>query len=517
MASALGKSLVEKMRIPPYAICASIVSMGGFVFGFDTGSIGSVTVMQQFIDTVGELDSKIEGLFVSIILIPAAIVSFGSGSISDRLSRTYATALGCFVYGAGSLIACTAGLGYHHQKSALIQAFVGRAISGAGEGIFLSAVAVYGIEVAPQDKRGRIGCIIQIFISTGIMVAYFICYGSVKIQSSVSWRLPWIIQTIVCFSMAAIVPFLPHSPRWLVQAKRYDEAKAMMRKLGLDERELVITESEPEEREEHSKSKSWQQFKSAFAPEVRGRTLMALFMLGVQQLSGIDGVLYYAPTLFKQAGLSSQSASFLASGVTGIVNVVFTIVGQMLSDRWGRRPALIFGGVIMGAAMTAIGVLYSIPDLPSAGNWAIIVLIFVYFVPFVLTWAILMRIWVSESQPLHSRASVSSLALTVNWICNFIVAFTTPIFLEASPSGPYFLWAACTLIAALVFAAWLPETKGKSIDGDEQDLGLDDNIGWLKEQLQRPPLSRRSTSRTVVATEPEKKTDIEGKTTCVEV
>ncbi|KIY66901.1 putative MFS sugar transporter [Cylindrobasidium torrendii FP15055 ss-10] len=513
----MDRSLLKRISIPPYAIYASILSVGGFIYGFDTGSIGSITVMHQFIDVFGELDSKIEGLFVAMILIPAAIVSFGSGSIADRLSRTYATALGCVVYGTGSIIACTAGLGSQSQKAALAQAFIGRAVSGAGEGIFLSAITVYGIEVAPQDMRGRVGCLVQLLITLGQMTAYFVCYGSVNIPGSLSWRLPWILQAILCFLLTVAIPFIPHSPRWLVQAKRYDEARATMRKLGLDERELVIMQPETEERQQDSVGKSWDQFKSAFAPEVRGRTLMALFMLGAQQLGGIDGVLYYSPTLFKQAGLSSQSASFLASGVTGIVNVVFTIVGQVMSDKWGRRPALILGGIVMAAAMTTIGILYTVPNLPSAGNWAVIVLIFVYFIAFILTWAILMRVWVSESQPLQSRASVSSLALTVNWGCNFVVAFTTPIFLEASPSGPYFLWAACTWVAILVFAAWLPETKGKSIDGDEQDLGLDDNIGWLKEQLQRPPLSRRSTSRTVVATEPEKKADTEGKTTGVEV
>lgn len=166
----------------------------------------------------------------------------------------------------------------------------------------------------------------------------------------------------------------------------------------------------------------------------------------------------------------------------------------------------------MAIAMTVIGILYSLPSLSSAGQWSVIALIFVYFIAFVVTWAILMRIWVSESQPVHTRASVSSLALTVNWGCNFVIAFTTPIFLEASPSGPYYLWAGCIWVSVVVFAIFLPETKGQSIDGEEQNLALDVKVGWLKEQLEkRPPLSRRGTSWTAVEVEAEKKEDLEPK------
>ncbi|KAF8954532.1 general substrate transporter [Flammula alnicola] len=504
------------LHIPAYVFYASVVSIGGYIFGFDTGSIGSITLMKEFGSTFGNLNSTIQGLLVSIILIPAAIVSFGSGAISDRLSRIYATSLGCTVYGVGSLICCLAGLNGQSQSSALAMIFVGRCISGAGEGVFLSAVTVYGIEVAPHHARGRVGCIIQLWITIGVVAGYFTCYGSLDIPNSLSWRLPWIMQTVMCASLAMVVPFLPHSPRWLVHVGRIDEAKAVMRRLGLDEDELALTAYVPAGTEAveapREEKEGWRKnidhFKAAFSADLRGRTILALFMLGVQQLVGIDGVLFYAPTLFKQAGLNSQKASFLASGVTGIVNVVFTIVGQLLSDRWGRRPALIFGGVVMAVTMTVIGVLYSLPSLSSSSQWGIVGLIFVYFVAFVITWGILMRIWVSESQPVHTRASVSSLALTVNWTCNFVIAFTTPIFLDASPSGPYFLWAACAWMSVIVFAVFLPETKGQSIDGEEQNLALDVRVGWLRERLESPwPSLSRASSVTAIGPERSEKKD----------
>ncbi|KAL1743659.1 general substrate transporter [Schizophyllum fasciatum] len=482
------------LHVPRYARCVCFASLAAYVFGFDTGSIGPITLMDDFTETFGNLSSTVQGLFVSAILIPAAITSFGSGSIADRISRTHAISLGCAVYAMGSLLCALAGINMS-QSSALAMIFVGRCVSGIGEGIFLSAVTVYGIEVAPRKLRGRVGCIMQLFISSGIMVGYFVCYGSLNIVGSLSWRLPWILQCLTCSVTAVGVRFLPHSPRWLLHVGRHEEAVHAMQRLDLSKDEFItLAASEEEEKAQQAAAREkaqrggWKhhvaQFKEAFAPGLRGRTGMALFMLSIQQLAGIDGVLYYAPVLFKQAGLSSSSASFLASGVTGIVNVVFTIIGQCVSDKWGRRPSLIWGGAVMGTAMTVIGVLYSIPSLSQAGNYAVIALIFIYFIPFVVTWAILMRIWVSEAQPVQTRASVSSLAYTANWFSNWVVAFTTPMFLDAYPSGPYFLWAACAWVAVVVFTLWLPETKGINVD-------LAGQAGGLKLEVNIPGLRRR--------------------------
>ncbi|KAL1760772.1 general substrate transporter [Schizophyllum commune] len=486
----------QALHIPRYARCVCFASLAAYVFGygFDTGSIGPITLMDDFTHTFGDLSSIVQGLFVSAVLIPAAVTSFGAGSIADRISRTHAISLGCAVYGMGSLLCSVAGINMS-QHSALAMIFVGRCVSGIGEGIFLSAVTVYGIEVAPRKLRGRVGCIMQLFISTGIMIGYFVCYGSLNIVGSLSWRLPWILQCLTCLVTAVGVRFLPHSPRWLLHVGRREEAVRAMQRLDLSKDEfisLAASEEEEKAQQEAAREKAqrggWKhhiaQFKEAFAPGLRGRTTMALFMLSVQQLVGIDGVLYYAPVLFRQAGLSSASASFLASGVTGIVNVVFTIVGQIVSDKWGRRPSLIWGGTVMATAMTLIGILYSLPNLSQAGNYAVIALIFVYFIPFVVTWATLMRIWVSEAQPVQTRASVSSLAYTTNWLSNWIIAFTTPMFLDKYPSGPYFLWAACAWVAVLVFAVWLPETKGRNVD-------LAGQAGGLKVQVRIPGLRRR--------------------------
>ncbi|KAI0035902.1 general substrate transporter [Vararia minispora EC-137] len=503
--------------MPMYVWCAVLACTSGYIFGFDTGSIGPITLMQDFIHTFGPFSSTVQGLIVSSILIPAALMSLFSGSLADRLSRTYSVSLGCAVYGTGSLISSLSAI-HTSRAGGFAMIFIGRILSGLGEGIFLSAATVYSVEVAPANFRGRVGCILQFMICLGQMVGYFVCYGSLNMKGSLSWRLPWILQAIMCTAVGISVRFLPNSPRWLLHVGRREDAERVVVRLGLDADEFFAAEEQEKAAQAHAerpKESGWRasvrQFREAFAPGVRGRSAMAIFMLGMQQLSGIDAILYYAPVVFRQAGIGSDRASFLASGVTTIVNLVVTGVGQIFSDHWGRRTALISGAIVMASAMTVIGALYSAPDLSSAGLRAIIVsALFVFFIAFILTWGILMRVWVSEAQPVQSRASVSSLALVSNWGVNWIVAFTTPIFLDASPSGPYFLFGGCLWLSAFIFWLWLPETRGTDLGALGVNLSLRIEPRWLRRKFsaRRPALSRRTTL-TLVGEDDDEKEDVD--------
>ena len=291
-------------HIANYVWCSIFTAIGGFLFGFDTGSIGPVTVMSQFEDHFcegGKIDPTVQGLIVSSILITASLSSVVSGPLSNRISRTRTMALGAITFAVGSAIACACG--------PLAQLFVGRCIAGVGEGLFMSAITVYTVEIAPASARGRLGSVVQLGVTFGIAlgtqtalllnslrstymcIGYFICYGTSRVPNSLSWRFPFGMQAIGAAIFAAGCPFLPHSPRWLHIVGRHAEARTAWEKLGVSAADIEKTEAAAE-REQVQQGSFGEELRQMWQKGVRGRTALGVFLQAMQQASGIDGVLY---------------------------------------------------------------------------------------------------------------------------------------------------------------------------------------------------------------------------------
>ncbi|KZO91815.1 general substrate transporter [Calocera viscosa TUFC12733] len=455
--------------IPQYIWCTVFTALGGYLWGYDTGSIGPITLMPDFVARFGPISATIQGLVVSCILITASIAAFAAGTLADRISRIYTIGIGAIIFAVGSAIAASA--------VSLGQLFAGRCLAGVGEGLFTSVLTVYVTEIAPTASRGRLVTMTQLFNVLGIASGYFICYGTVKVPSSFSWRFPLAMQafTSSVLALGMFSGMCPHSPRWLMHVGRLDEVDIAWAKLGVSRAEAE-KEAEAMVREQAaanaSRGRPWyRRAQDMFRKGVAGRTMFGVFLMAMQQMSGIDAVLYYAPVLFAQAGLSETEASFLASGVSGLLNIVAVVVVQLFADKWGRRGPMIGGGVVIGSAMLLMGILYAsgANDAP-AGRWAIIVLIYIFVVGFVATWAVTCRIVVAEVQPIKTRNAASSLSQCVSWAVNWTIAFSTPLFLARSGSGPYFLFGSCSLLTAAVCMVVQPETKGLSLEDLDREL-----------------------------------------------
>ncbi|RAL12081.1 putative MFS sugar transporter [Aspergillus homomorphus CBS 101889] len=473
---------MKLLQKPPRYVTASILcSCGGLLFGMDTGIIGPVTVMESFTSRFGSQSAVIHGLIVSSILIPAAISSFLAGYLADKLGRPKGISIGALIFGIGAAL----------EAAAInIGMFIaGRCIEGIGEGLYLGTLVVYICEISPPNVRGALTTGPQLLITLGLVVGFFTCYGTARLESSFSWRTPFLILAClaVAFSVASFLWLVP-SPRWLTIHGRRTEATAAWDYLGVSQAErekaeieqdrVLATEIASITSRERAPSVSQAQSKSAkdkifdlFSKDVRARTILAVFLMGMQQLSGIDGVLYYAPLLFEQAGLASSSASFFASGVSAIVIFAVTIPALIWADRWGRRHSIIYGGIGLSITMLLIGGLYAgqaVHSSTGAGRWVVIVSIYIFAVIFSLSWAVGIKIYAAEIQPQRTRASATSLAHGSNWAANFLVALATPVLLSRSSYGAYFLFAGCTLITTFVCAIMMPETKGKSLDEIEE-------------------------------------------------
>ncbi|KAH7001212.1 general substrate transporter [Ilyonectria destructans] len=462
-------------RVPFYVTASILTSCVAFLFGFDTGSVGSVTTMPAFKETFGEFSATVHGLIVSSSLIPGALTALIAGALAHRFGHTSLIALGSITYGIGAGIEC---------GSPILGVFVlGRLIKGIGEGLFLSNVYVQVSEISPFRVRGIMTALPQFLIVSGLASGYFVCYGTSRLgdsTSSVTWRIPPAIASFLGLVLSTTYFLTPPSPRWLLSRGRIDEARAVVAQLGLDEIEQkeLLSQSLPPDEVMDPDLTFWQsifhtfkEFAHAFSAPYRSRTAFACFIMGMQQFSGIDGVLYYAPILFTQAGLSSEKASFLASGVSALVIMGATIPATLFADRWGRRTSGILGGVLITGLMLVMGSLYAAdkvhPD-HGAGRWIVIVSIYLFAISFSFTWAIGFRTWVVESMPRKTRSSASSLAQCSNWCANYVVALVTPVLLAKSTFGAYYLFAFSSLACTLSVCFFMFETKGLSLEAIEK-------------------------------------------------
>ncbi|KAF4462508.1 sugar transporter [Fusarium albosuccineum] len=457
------------MGVPLYATAGVATSCVAFLFGMDTGSIGPITTMPSFKETLGDFSPTIHGVIVSTILIPGALTALIAGALANRFGHIKLIALGSIIFGLGAAIEC---------GSPRLGVFIlGRLIKGVGEGLFLSNIYVQVSEMPPSRVRGIMTALPQFLIVSGLVTGYFTCYGTSRLgNTSLTWRLPLAIVAFLGLSLSTICFFVPPSPRWLLTKGRVDEAQQVARRLGLEEvetKQLLAQASESLDDGEivlsvwQSLRQTFREFRCAFSAPCRGRTAFACFIMGLQQFSGIDAVLYYAPTVFTQAGLSGEKASFLASGVSAIVILLATIPATIFADRWGRRTSGIVGGVLITSLMLIIGSLYAggqVHGSHGAGRWVVIVCIYLFAIAFSFTWAIGFRTWVVESMPRKTRNSASSLAQCSNWLANYIVALVTPVLISKSTFGAYYLFAFCSLFCTVMVFIFMGETKGYSLE-----------------------------------------------------
>ncbi|WYZ41956.1 hypothetical protein EsH8_V_000851 [Colletotrichum jinshuiense] len=459
--------------VPLYVRASIISSCVAMLFGLDTGSIGPVTTMPSFRKTFGDFSPTMHGVIVSSVLIPGALSALVSGVMADRFGHVRLFALGAFIYGCGTGIECA---------SPILGVFIlGRLIKGVGEGMFLSNVYVQVSEISPARLRGVMTALPQFAIVTGIVTGYFMCYGTATLGiSSAAWRLPLAVASFLGFVLSGTYFVVPPSPRWLLSKGRQDEARLVVEKLGLDEKEgkemLELSSSDEQKHDANAPvleimRQALAGFREAFSSPYRSRTLFGCFLMGMQQWSGIDGVLYYAPIMFTQAGLDGEKATFLASGVSALVILAATIPATFLADSWGRKTSSLLGGALITALMVLMGSLYAADEVHAdrgAGKWVVIVSIYLFAIVYNFTWALSFRTFLVESLPRKTRSSASSLAQSANWFANYIVALITPVLLSVSSSGAYFLFAGCSLFCTVVVAFIMVETRGHSLEAIEK-------------------------------------------------
>ncbi|KAF9638172.1 putative d-xylose-proton symporter protein [Lasiodiplodia theobromae] len=508
------KSVVRQLRENPYILgLASFASLGGFLFGYDQGVVSGVLTMESFAAKFPRiyLDSSFKGWFVSTLLLLAWFGSLVNGPIADRVGRKGSMLVAVVIFTLGSALQAGA--------NSVAMIFAGRAVAGFAVGMLTMIVPMYMSEVSTPAIRGTLVVLQQLSITLGILISYWLEYGTQYIggarcdphiaytggsssesefdpladvgpsgctgQSEASWRVPLALQILPALILGVGMLFYPESPRYHLMRQDEDaalSALARIRRAHIDSdllcREYLAIKAEVLFEESYARDKypgkhgvalylaqyaslvsSWPSFK---------RLAVGCCVMFFQQFMGCNAIIYYAPTIFAQLGLSGKTTSLLATGVYGIVNTLSTLPALFLIDKVGRRPLLMCGAagtfvslVIVGGIIGGYG--SALVEHKAAG-WAGIAFVYIYDVNFSYSFAPIGWVLPSEIFTLGNRSKAMSITTSATWMCNFIIGLVTPDMLETIGWGTYIFFAAFCLLALAFTYFFVPETRGKSLE-----------------------------------------------------
>ncbi|RDB21794.1 High-affinity glucose transporter ght2 [Hypsizygus marmoreus] len=460
-------------------LLALVASMGGFIFGYDTGQISDILLMNDFrlrFATCGtpgdvatcEFSTVRAGLIVSLLSIGTLVGALCGAPTADYLGRRYAMVVECGLFIIGVVIQVTA-TGVWQQFA------VGRFVSGLAVGALSAAVPIYQAETAPYRIRGTLTATYQLFITFGILVAYCISIAARSVSGAGSWRIVVGIGIVWPCLLAFGILFMPESPRWLALRGRYAEARrSLARAHGIpkdqeDTEPFIVSEVDAIKANLEFEKDLKAGWIDCFRPANKTlyRTLLGMSLQSLQQLTGANYFFYYGATIFTSVGIED---SFITQIILGAVNFVCTFGGLYVMQRFGRRVPLIVGGVwqsmwlfVFAAAGTA-----KVPqENPNIGK-LMIVSACMFIFGYAMTWAPGVWILIGETFATRTRAKQGALSTASNWLWNFLLAFFTPFIVSAIEFRYGFVFAACNLAGAIFVYFFLYESSNLTLEAVDQ-------------------------------------------------
>ena len=436
-------------------VVAIIASLGGLLSGYDTGVISGALL---FINESWNLADTTQGLLVSSVLIGAVIGAATNGVLADIFGRKKIIMATAIIFIVGSVLCAFAPNIYVLIASRI---FVGFAV-----GIVNFVVPLYLSEIAPKQLRGTLVSLYQWAITAGILFSYFI--NAAFAGAVYNWR--WML-------FAGIVPglilfigmcFMHDTPRWLISKKREEEARMVFKKIEpeLDTEKEIKDIQKTIRLEEHTTNKKFQFKKWMIMPFVVGIGIMF-----AQICTGINTIIYYAPTIFKNAGFESNITAIYATTGIGVINFLMTIVALYFTDRLGRKPLLYFGLTGVMLSLLTLGCAFQFAEYFGDNLKSVTVgSLVTYIICFAMSLGPIGWILVSEVFPLKIRGIAMSICTVSNFAFNFFVVSSFPILLHRI-GGAWTFWGFGTIsILCIIFVYFfVPETKGLSLEKIESN------------------------------------------------
>lgn len=435
-----------------YLLTGNVVAaLGGLLFGFDTAVISGTI---PFIEPYFNLTDVTLGWAVSSILLGCAIGAVISGRLSERYGRKVTLIFCALLF---SVTAVATGFSYRFD---LFVAF--RILGGVAVGMAAVISPMYISEISPAHIRGRLVSLYQLAITLGILLA-FMSNFLLADSGADAWRWMFSVQAIPAMLFFVALFVVPESPRWLISKNRIEDARHVLTKIGgqvYGDRELAsIRESFNTHQEKVKLSVLLE--KRYFLPVTLG-VLVAVF----SQVTGYNSLLYYAPLIFKNAGLETGDALFQTLAI-GIINCVFTFVAIVTIDKVGRRLLLLSGSFLMTVCWALIAFTFN----PNADGYLLLGIILIFCAVYAATIGPVTWTYIAEIFPNKIRALGISVATLSLWIACFVTSFTFPVLAKAAgESGTFLIYGGLCLIYFLFIFFRLPETKGKPLETLEREL-----------------------------------------------
>jgi sugar porter (SP) family MFS transporter len=342
-----------------------------------------------------------------------------------------------------------------------------RVLLGIAIGVSSAAVPLYLAEIAPPKSRGKLVSMNQFLITVGILASYGV---GALLAPAAAWRWMLGLAAVPALVMLVGLAVLPESPRWLLFRGRDDEARSVLGKVQGRQPDDDEIDQQIKELEERQEEESRSSYRDLFTARMRPALRIGIGVPAINQLVGVNAVIYYTPTILKNAGFGDTAAT-LSTVAIGAINVLVTLIALGLIDRVGRRPLLIGGVVVVDLALAFLGALYLLPQQKGVVAVLLVIGLCVYIAAFAASLGVGIWLLNAEVFPTAVRGKGSSLGVFTHWGLDFVVSLTVLTLVGlVTETGLFWIYGAFGVAGLVYLIRYLPETKGRTLEQVEDEL-----------------------------------------------